>query len=288
MSQSSKVIRMVMPQWQGGNNVNYKLGAELLAWLAPKTDSPTINISVSPTTETLELKDGIIGKEPILKQVDEAVERIHEHSPEKIVMLGGDCLVDLAPFAYLSEKNENLGILWVDAHPDIMTAEQFSHSHAHVLGMLMGNGDADFTKYVKKPVPSSKVMIAGINDPTEYEKEFIAKHHIRTASPEAVRAGTDGIAEWIKEEGITHLAIHWDLDVLDYNKFRALLFSNPDIDEHHYDGVGKGKLLLNEAVKLINDASQNASVVGIGITEHLPWDAINLKGALEKLPLLNE
>lgn len=117
MNKNSKLIRMIMPQWQGGNNRAYKLGAELLAWLAPKTDSPIVQIGVSPTSEELEFKDDIIGKAPLLKQLDEAAERIREHSPEKIVMLGGDCLVDLAPFAYLSNKYEKIGILWVDAHP---------------------------------------------------------------------------------------------------------------------------------------------------------------------------
>lgn len=277
-----------MPQWQGGNNRAYKLGAELLAWLAPKTDSPIVQIGVSPTSEELEFKDDIIGKAPLLKQLDEAAERIREHSPEKIVMLGGDCLVDLAPFAYLSNKYEKIGILWVDAHPDVMTAAQYKHSHAHVLGMLMGNGDPDFTKHVKRAVCPDHVMIAGINEPTEYERNFIAEHEIRTASPQDVRSGNDGIADWIKEEGITHLAIHLDLDVLDSSKFRALLFADPKVDEHHFDGVAQGKLLLNEVVDLIVKASMNASVVGIGIAEHLPWDAINLKNALEKLPLLTE
>jgi arginase len=37
------------------------------------------------------------------------------------VTLGGDCHVDLAPIAYLSERcGDDLAVLWIDAHSDIM------------------------------------------------------------------------------------------------------------------------------------------------------------------------
>ncbi len=35
---TQKTIRLLMPQWQGGDNPNYSFGAELLAWLAPDND----------------------------------------------------------------------------------------------------------------------------------------------------------------------------------------------------------------------------------------------------------
>jgi hypothetical protein len=42
--------------------------------------------------------------------------------------LGGDCLVDLAPIAYLSERyGDYLAVLWVDAHPDVMGPAQFQN-----------------------------------------------------------------------------------------------------------------------------------------------------------------
>ena len=42
-------LRLLMPQWQGGNNPAYSLGARLLAWLAPQTgDTPQIEVPVEP------------------------------------------------------------------------------------------------------------------------------------------------------------------------------------------------------------------------------------------------
>ena len=36
----SKSIRLVIPQWQGGDNPAYSLGSKMLDWLAPETDMP--------------------------------------------------------------------------------------------------------------------------------------------------------------------------------------------------------------------------------------------------------
>ena len=67
-------------------------------------------------------------------------------------MFGGDCLVDLAPFSYLSSVyGQSFDILWIDAHPDVMTPKQFAHCHAHVLGALMGNAIPTLLKMSKHP-----------------------------------------------------------------------------------------------------------------------------------------
>lgn len=41
-----KTIRMLFPQWQGGNQELYSLGARLLAWLAPETEAPVFEVNV--------------------------------------------------------------------------------------------------------------------------------------------------------------------------------------------------------------------------------------------------
>ncbi|MEJ5174321.1 arginase family protein [Erwinia sp. MYb416] len=285
-----KTIRLVIPQWQGGNNPAYHFGAELLAWLAPAGRCPVIHIPVSPPeSNPLTNEGGIVGRQQVVAQLKLAQQVIAEHAPDKIVVLGGDCLVDLAPFAWLAEKyQDGLGILWIDAHPDVMTPAQFSHSHAHVLGALMGHGDAELTAAVTRPVAARQVLIAGLNDPSDYEVDFIQQHGINTCSPQEMKAGSRKIVEWIEKENITHLAIHFDLDVLNFKKFRSVLFANPDIDEQTYDGVGKGMLEIEEVMNIIQQMNDFTTIVGLGIAEHLPWDAINMRNMLASLPLLND
>lgn len=43
----SKTIRLVMPQWQGGDNPLYHLGAELLDNFAPSTKTPSFTVPVT-------------------------------------------------------------------------------------------------------------------------------------------------------------------------------------------------------------------------------------------------
>jgi arginase len=37
-------------------------------------------------------------------------------------------------------------------------------------------------------------------------------------------------------------------------------------------------------VRLLNDVAEQVEVVGLGITEHLPWDAIVIRDMLRALP----
>ncbi|QGU85892.1 arginase family protein [Erwinia sorbitola] len=285
-----KTIRLVMPQWQGGNNPAYHFGAQLLAWLAPAANCPVISIPVTPPENNpLSDEGGIVGRRQVIAQLKRAQSAIQLHSPDKIAVLGGDCLVDLAPFAYLAGKyQQGLGILWIDAHPDVMTPAEFSHSHAHVLGALMGHGDAELTAAVTRPISGGKVMIAGLNDPTAYETDFIQQHAINTCSPDEIKAGSRPVLDWIENEKITHLAVHFDLDVLNFRKFRSVLFANPDSDEKTFDGIGKGTLEIDDVISLINQVNNVSTIVGLGIAEHLPWDAINMKRMLASLPLISD
>ena len=40
---------------------------------------------------------------------------------------------------------------------------------------------------------------------------------------------------------------------------------------------------LKEIVRLLTDVSEKAEIVGMSITEHLPWDAFRLRDALSQI-----
>ena len=43
---TKKTIRILFPQWQGGNQELYGFGARLLHWLSPETRAPLHTISI--------------------------------------------------------------------------------------------------------------------------------------------------------------------------------------------------------------------------------------------------
>ncbi|MFH5183591.1 arginase family protein [Paenibacillus sp. TAB 01] len=104
-------------------------------------------------------------KGTVLKQARYAKERIHKHNPEHIVVLGGDCSVELAPFAYLNEKYDgDTALLWVDAHPDVYIPEDIPNHHAIVLANLLGVGDKQFVAEVPRIFKPEQVLFVGLND----------------------------------------------------------------------------------------------------------------------------
>lgn len=303
---NQKTIRLLMPQWQGGNNPNYSFGAELLAWLAPDNDQPLIQVPVQAYDGTpLKNEDGVNGRKQLIEQLEAAQHIIHAHKPDRIVMFGGDCLVEQAPFAYLNERyNGELGLIWIDAHSDLVGYAGYDNGHTLPLGNLLGEGDEEFAQHVKIPLKPKNVFIAGLATPTEQESEVISEAFerlgittaesdaemiqrlgIRTAGAEELTKSTASIKEWIKESGIKHLAIHLDLDVLDPKAFRSLLFANP---EGPYTYSPAGSLQIPQLLHLLKELSEETDVVGLGITEHMPWDSINLKNLLGEIPILNK
>ncbi|MGZ0042635.1 arginase family protein [Paenibacillus ottowii] len=301
----TKTIRLLMPQWQGGNNPNYSFGAELLAWLAPDNNQPLIHVPVQAYDGTpLDNENGMNGRKQLLEQLEAAQHIIDAHKPDRIVMFGGDCLVEQAPFAYLNERYRGeLGLIWIDAHSDLVRYVGYDNGHTLPLGNLLGEGDEEFAKHVKIPLKPENVFIAGLAAPTEEETkgfsetfqklgvttietdaEVIQRLGIRTAGTQELTNSTLSIKEWIKESGIKYLAIHIDLDVLDPKAFRSLLFANP---EAPYNLSPAGTMQMPQLLHLIKDLSEETDVVGLGITEHMPWDAINLKNLLGEIPILN-
>lgn len=286
----STTLRLLMPQWQGGDVPKaYPLGARLTQWLAPKTDAvtvevPTIEPDGSPRTE----QDGIVERRNLMRQLHSAQDIIHAYSPERVVVFGGDCLVEQGPISYLNKRYEGeLGVLWMDAHPDVTTPKEFNHAHTMVLGNLLGDGDAQFAAEVPVKLKNSHVMFAGLQETTNQETEYIKEKNLRYARPEELSDNSGPILEWIREAGIKKMYIHLDLDVLDPGLFRNLLFSNPMPDSENCMDFSMGAMNFAQVTRVLKDVSAHADVVGMGITEQLPWDAINLKDMLSEVPVLN-
>jgi arginase len=285
-----KTLRLIMPQWQGGTIPTYYLGSQLLAWLCPAASGPVATVPVDePTDAALPLEDGIVARTALLRQADSAAEILRDHSPDRVVVLGGDCLVSLSPFAYLNERYDaDLAVLWVDAHPDISTPATFTHAHAMVLGSLLGSGDADFASRVKRPVRAANVMYAGAYAMMPYEQAFVAEHGLRVAGPGELAASSEPVLAWLREIGVRNVAVHLDLDVLDPAGFRSLYFSDPAAAPGAFDGITQGRMTMPQVVRLLADVAKAARVVGLTVAEHLPWDAVALRKMLGALPILGD
>ena len=281
-----KTLRLHYPQWQGGMNPNYVFGSELLAAIAPPSKTAEeVTVPVAKDFASASQPMGGIDKgAALLKQARAAKAILYEKQPDKVIVFGGDCAVTQVPFDYLSGKyNDKIGLLWLDAHPDCSTTKDTAHLHEMVLGNLLNSSpEAELTS-VSYPYAPQKVLLAGIIEERLRPMDMACKElALAMASPEELAAGSQKVLSWIEREGIQFVAVHWDLDVLSPADFRSIYPAEPYTDPSLFPAA-VGRMKLKEIVRLLTDVSEKAEIVGMSITEHLPWDAFRLRDALSQI-----
>lgn len=284
----SKTIRLIAPDWQGGNKSEYYFGAELLSWLAPKNENQkVVRIDIEkPKNIKLIKENGVVAQSIVKRNVCKAANILKEELPDKIITFGGTCLVSQAPFDYLHGKyGKELGVVWIDSHPDVSTPNEYHHEHAMVLGNLLGSGDPELAKTVESPFASHQFLYVGIQKPLDYEVKILEDLKLNYIVQDKQNLKLEDIRHWIKDNGFNKIAIHLDLDVLDPNLFRSLYFSEPGVTEFPSES---GKMTLKELWNILKGLFKENDVVGLTIAEYLPWDAINLKNILSESDIFSQ
>lgn len=287
MKNKSNTLRLIYPQWQGGGNVNpylsaevmipgYYFGAELLNMLAPESNQQSITVPVSRSLEGRSAKNGIASYDAILKQTEDALSILNQANPERIVTLGGDCAVSVAPFTWLMAKYPNdVAIVWIDAHPDInLPGDAYDGYHAMALTASMGMGDEKIINTLPARIDPSKVLIVGLRAWDTGIQERQAELGIKSFSP--IEATNLSILEWLKGTGASKVVVHFDLDVLDPKEIIAAVGTDPD------------GMKIDEVVGVINAIASNFDLVGLTIAEPMPRTAIKIRNMLNQLPLFKE
>lgn len=275
-----KTIRLKIPQWQGGNNPTYTLGSDLLSFLVPKNlEQKEITVPIPEYEEPLVKENGVTAQSIVAENVSETMAIIQEEAPDKIITLGGDCLVSQAPFDYLHGKyGEELGIIWIDAHPDISTPDIFFNEHAMVLGNLLNDGDPVLAEKVQHPFAAKDVLYVGLQKPTADEEVILERLGLDYQVQDQERITPAEIKEWLKEQQFTKVVVHFDLDVLDPKEFRMLYFAEPGVTDYSAEA---GKMSLLEVKETMEAIAEQSEIVGLTVAELLPWDVRNLKNLLK-------
>lgn len=98
-NQRTKTIRLVYPQWQGGDIAHwitevkdpeqasrgYYLGAQLLNFLAPDSGQETYTVPVATDKIERKVTDGVLDKEALIAQTRAALDILKITHPDKIV-----------------------------------------------------------------------------------------------------------------------------------------------------------------------------------------------------------
>ena len=290
-NQSTKTIRLVYPQWQGGDIAHwitevkdpeqasrgYYLGAQLLNFLVPDSGQETYTVPVATDKMERKVTDGVLDKEALIAQTRAALDILKITHPDKIVTLGGECSASVVPFTYLADKyKDDVAMVWIDAHPDItLPGDAYAGYHAMAVTACMGLGDKQLVSELPMKIDPSKILFVGLRDWERDEIKVRQKQYgIQHLTPEDVRENSDAVRQWLQSCGASKVVIHFDMDVLDPAEIIAAV------------GVVPNGMKIAEVVRVINDIGQEKEIVGLTVAEPMPRTAMRIKNMLEQLPLL--
>ena len=235
-----KTIRLLYPDHASGGLDTYYFGANLLQYILPSnTNQPLIKVDVTPPNDKeKKIINGISAEDEVLNGIKDAQNKIQSEKPDKIITIGGNCLVSLAPFDYLHGIYKKTGIIWIDAHPDVSTVKDgYPQAHAMVLGSLLGYGASQLSAQMKnQKFKPDELLYVGLQPLHDYQEKFLKDVGVNFKIQDKEFVSDEEIKAFIKK--FDHILIHLDIDVLDEHFFHSTYFANPDLVG---DGAGGEK-----------------------------------------------
>lgn len=147
------------------------------------------------------------------------------NSNEKVLVIGGDCTIEIGCVAGCLRKLDNIGLLYIDLDTDLNTPESVEDGAldwmgvAHLLGI---KGTVDSLASVGTKVPMlrpEQIFFFANGNMTDFEKSIIEENNIKQATIHEVAADPTGMAKMMYQSWgsqFEHLLIHLDTDVLNF------------------------------------------------------------------------
>ncbi|MCC8025934.1 MAG: arginase family protein [Clostridium sp.] len=266
-----KTIRLLYPDFLSGGLETYYFGANLLSHILPANEKqPLLKVEIAPPDgKERGVTDGIYAKEEVVAGIRQAAEVLEKAKPDRIITIGGNCMVSQAPFDYLHGIYDNLGIIWIDAHPDVSAAaDGYPNAHAMVLGALMGYGDDSLSGLMKnRKFRPEEILYVGLQGLHDYQEKFLKDRKVNYSVQTEAFLPEGEIKDFMGN--FDHILVHLDIDVLDAARFHSTYFANEMLVG---DGSGGGKMTMEELSGILKCITENADVVGFTIAEYLPFD----------------
>jgi arginase len=227
-------------------------GAEAIRGDLPSAATVTVEVPLGTGND----QETRVQRLSSLVQVKESTRAALEGLDTVPVIVGGDCGVELAAIDRASAANDAMAVVWIDAHPDVHTAESSPSGafHGMVLRTLLGDGLPELLP--ERPLEPSRVVLAGMRAPEDDEVEFIRSSGLAVLAPEQLSVAS--VTAALEASGATSVYLHVDLDVLDPAEISGVGYPEPF-------GVTLATLL-----EVIAAAKEALPLVGAGITEFAP------------------
>lgn len=282
-----KTIRLLYPDFLSGGLETYYFGANLLSHILPANEKqPLLKVEINPPDgREYQVTDGIYAKYEVLNGINQAARVIEAAKPDRIITIGGNCIVSLAPFDYLHGIYENAGIIWIDAHPDVSTVkDHYPNAHAMVLGSLMGCGDSSLSGLMKnRKFRADEILYIGLQGLHDYQERYLKDMNVDYKVQTEEFISDDEIKNFM--DRFDHILVHLDIDVLDATLFHSTYFANKELTG---DGSGGGNMTIEKLSGVLKCITGHSDVIGFTIAEYLPFDEQKLHDMFAGIKLFND
>ena len=279
-----KTIRLLYPDYLAGGLDTYYFGAHLLTHiLPPNANQPLLEVSIAPPDgQERPVMKGIRARSEVVAGIRKAAELIEGANPDRIITIGGNCIVSQAPFDYLHGRYKNVGLLWIDAHPDVSTPDDgYPNAHAMVLGALLGHGDDELAGLLEHgPFSPDQVLYVGLQGLHAYQEQTLQNLGVDYTVQTEQFVSMEAIRTFLSR--FDHILVHFDIDVMDPAFFHSTYFANPELVG---DGSGGGRMSMEELSVILKYLCSESDVVGLTIAEYLPFDEHRLRKVFEGIGL---
>ena len=273
---SHETLNLFFPQWQGSARFELYEGAKLLH----ESLHNRISFTQVPTSLTYSLvaDKNILGYSQVFSQLIDACRVIQDQNPKRILTIGGDCGVELAPVSFLNKiYTQTLTVVWLDAHGDLNTpsSSPSAHFHGMPLRTLLGEGDVDIINCTFSALRPEQVFLVGAREFDSPERRFIQQKELPIFSAETINSGDfNRLISMLVKTGSDKLYIHLDLDVIEPKEFP------------HVACPVSGGIHTDRLRDLLASLRNNFDIVGCSVLEFLPSGSKNL-AALAVVKLLD-
>jgi arginase len=163
---------------------------------------------------------------PVRDVALETAARVADVVGDLSLVLGGDCTIELGTLAGLQARLDGrIGLVYFDLHADMNTPSTVRWGALDSMGMAHALGDdlaapALAKAFARTPLlQPDELWLFGLGHGQDHERERIAALDIDRTPVEDVVADPPAAAEralGVLEQRVDHLAVHLDLDVIDF------------------------------------------------------------------------
>lgn len=252
-------LDLLVPLWQGGDDERLQAGAEALGLLTtPAQLRRAVRVPASGSGRDRSVRHRLQVAAAWRAQVEE----LELHSPDRVLTLGGDCSVEVAPVSHLACRyGPRLFVLWIDAHADLNNPSSSPSGTAHGMPLrLLIDGDLEGVFPAPPGLTSQldpkQVALVGTRDLDATESDYVRHHQLRLLDIATLSATPKALADLPPAGAAVY--VHLDLDVLDPTALPAVAVPTPG-------GVAAGRLAQG-----LTALRERHVVVGVGVTEYVP------------------